>query len=409
MKILFACHRLPFPPNRGGKIRPFHMIQHLSKKHSVTVASVAHTQEELTEGAGLKEHCAELLAEVVPNSQRWSQAVLALPSDACSSGAYFRSNKLRERVRHACRKNSFDLAVVHCAFAAQYLDIPELTNVPRVIDFGDLDSAKWLDYSQHRSFPFSLGYGIEARKLRRYEKRVAREFGNVTLTTQGERDEFLTYGIDVPSDVIPNGVNTSYFQARGMQPKTMVMAFLGRMDYYPNIDGVLYFVEEIYPLIRKKIPMATLRVIGSNPIRSIQELAKISGITVTGHVPDVRPYLEDAALGVVPLRIARGTQNKILELMAAAIPVVSTAAAAKGIQAVANRDLLVADDPATFARRVVEVLEQEPMRHQLAEAGRRQVAEAHRWAPSMEKFERFLMRAAGQTEAAAASVAIDAR
>jgi sugar transferase (PEP-CTERM/EpsH1 system associated) len=393
MNILFACHRFPFPPNRGGKIRPFHMIQRLSQRHSVTVASVAHTPQELADGAGLKQYCDAILAEVIPNPKRWTQTLAALPGNTPSSVAYFHSASLQKRVSDAFRASRFDLAVVHCAFAAQY--IAGVNGVPRVLDFGDLDSGKWFDYSVHRWFPLSFGYLMEARKLRRYETELAAQFNRVTLTTKGEEVEFQTLGVPVSTEVIPNGVNTSYFQARKTQPlESRVLAFLGRMDYYPNIDGVLYFIQDVFPLVRRCIPSAELRIIGSNPSRAIRKLASIPGVTVTGHVPDVRTYLEDAALGVVPLRLARGTQNKILELMAAGIPVVTTATAAKGIQAVAGRDLLVADQPAQFAQQVLDVLEQPELRSRLAAAGARQVAAAHAWEPSMARFEEILTNVA---------------
>ena len=153
MKILFACHRFPFPPNRGGKIRPFNMIRHLSQKHDVVVASVAHTQQELEEGAGLKEYCAEIYAEVVPEKTRWLQAVKALPTATPSSVAYFASSRLCQRINEAAERISFDVVMVHCAFAAQYgLGVSAKF---RLMDFGDLDSGKWLDYSKWHSFPLS--------------------------------------------------------------------------------------------------------------------------------------------------------------------------------------------------------------------------------------------------------------
>jgi len=156
MKIFFACHRFPYPPNRGGKIRPFNMIRHLSRKHEVIVASLAHTQQELDEGAELKEYCAEVYAEVVPEKLRWLQAVRALPSITPSSVAYFGSSRLRQKIKDGARKHSFDAVMVHCAFAAQYaLEVPAKF---RLMDFGDLDSGKWLDYSKWRPFPQSWAY-----------------------------------------------------------------------------------------------------------------------------------------------------------------------------------------------------------------------------------------------------------
>src|SRR5262245_57951356 len=188
MKILFACHRFPFPPNRGGKIRPFNMIRHLSRKHEVVVASLTHTQQELDEGTKLKEYCAEIYAEVLPEKLRWLQAVRALASTKPSSVAYFTSFRLREKVKEAARRLTFDAVIVHCAFAAQYG--MEVQAPFRLLDFGDLDSGKWLDYSQCRSFPSSWGYYLEGHKLRRYERQIAASFDYCTLTTPGELEEF---------------------------------------------------------------------------------------------------------------------------------------------------------------------------------------------------------------------------
>jgi glycosyltransferase involved in cell wall biosynthesis len=162
------------------------------------------------------------------------------------------------------------------------------------------------------------------------------------------------------------------------------------MDYFPNIDGVCYFAEEILPLIRKKIPEAEFRIIGSDPSRRIQQLAKVPGNLVTGHVPDVRGYLKDVAVSVVPLRIARGTQNKILESMAMGIPVVVSPEAAKGVQAVPGKQMLVAGDPGAFADRVIEVLTNRTLRQRLAVTARSHVEQTYRWPHSMEVMDDIL-------------------
>lgn len=389
MKILFACHRFPFPPNRGGKIRPFNMIRHLSQKHEIVVVSLAHTQQEFDEGAGLKEYCDEIYAEVVPEKLRWLQAVRALPGSTPSSVAYFSSARLRQRVKEAARKISFDAVFVHCAFAAQYvLGVPTKF---RIMDFGDLDSGKWLDYSEWRSFPLSWGYYLEGHKLRRYEQQLATSFHWCTLTTPGELEEFKKLNVDRPHRVIPNGVDGSYFHPNGGPSKAKpVVVFLGRMDYYPNIDGVLHFTEKVFPRIRAAVPDVEFRIIGSNPTPAVQRLRDIPGVVVTGHVPDIRPYLSDAVVSVAPLRMARGTQNKILESMALGIPVVATFQAAKGVDAVPGKHLLVADDPENFARRVLEILEGAQLHSQLTKAGRQQVEAAHVWSTSMKILDKLL-------------------
>lgn len=382
MRILFVCHRLPFPPNRGGKIRPFNMIRHLAQKHSVIVGSLAHSEQELQAGLGLKAYCEDLIAEVLPSSARWLQAWKALFTDIPSSTAYFWSPKLYRRIQAVLRKTNFDIIFVHCAFMAQYVN--GLQNGYRILDFGDLDSSKWRAYSRYRALPLSWGYRFEARKLRRYEQNMARRFNHCTLTTRGELDEFSTLDVATPSTLIPNGVDCVYFCQRPQHiHDPSVVVFLGRMDYFPNVDGISHFAKTIFPIVRQNVPNTELRIIGSSPIRKVRALTRIPGVSVTGQVPDVRPYLADAAVSVAPLRIAQGTQNKILEAMAMGIPVVATSEAAKGIQALPERHLLVADGPEAFAGQVIRVLRDAALRQHLSEAGRRQVETAHDWSRSM--------------------------
>jgi sugar transferase (PEP-CTERM/EpsH1 system associated) len=389
MNILFICHRFPFPPNRGGKIRPFQMIRHLAQNHSVTVASLAHSHKELVQGAGLKAHCREILAEVLPNSSRWYSAVVSLFSQTPSSLAYFSSRRLQSRIDATWSTQRFEAVIVHCAFMAAYA--LGLQGAFRLMDFGDLDSGKWYDYSRARSFPLSLGYGIEARKLRRFEIKAADEFNACSVTTEGEKEEFQTLGTSKSCSVIPNGVDADYFHPRSaVPPSEPVIVFLGHMDYYPNVDGICYFASEILPLIHKRNPGVKLRIVGSNPAARVRRLTELTGVEVTGFVPDVRPLVCDAMLAIAPLRLARGTQNKVLECMAMGIPVVSTAAAAKGIQAEPDRHLLIADGPEAFASQVLRLIEDDGLRKQLSQAGIQQVHEHHHWPNSMKILDRIL-------------------
>lgn len=382
MKILFVCHRLPYPPNRGGKIRPFNMIQHLSQRHEVVVGSLAHSEQEMAEGEALKNHCAEVIAEVLPNSLRWSQAGFSLLHGQPSSVAYFYSPRLRQRIAQAAHRYGFDAVIVHCAFAAQY--VLDIRADFRLMDFGDLDSGKWFDYEKSRGVPIRYGYGIEARKLRRYETQIAQRFDHCSLTTLGELEEFKTLGVAVPCSVIPNGVDTQYFQVQHRQDSSApVIAFLGRMDYFPNIDGVLYFAKSILPLIRQHVPEVEFRVVGSDPSSEIRQLASDPRIVVTGHVKDVRPFMEEATVSIAPLRLARGTQNKILESMAMGVPVVSTVQAAKGIQAVPGTHLLVGADPQSFAQQVVTLLQQPSLRRDISCHAQEHLPLAHNWQSSM--------------------------
>lgn len=390
MNILFVCHRYPYPPNRGGKIRPFQMIRHLSQNHRVLVATLAHSHEEVEQGAELKNYCAEVLCEVVPSPARWINAVGALPTAYSSSAKYFHSARLLRRINAVQEKIEFDAVIVHCAFVADY--VRHVRGPFRMLDFGDLDSRKWDDYSKYRAFPWSAGYALEARKMLRVERRLAREFDYCTVTAQGELESYQQeLGGETPCRVIPNGVDGAYFRLAEARPQpSPTVVFLGRMDYYPNVAGTLDFVEKVWPLVRHRVPNAQFRIVGSNPLARIRALEKVEGISVTGYVPDVRPHVQDAAVAIAPLSIARGTQNKVLECMAMGLPVVASPQVAKGVQALPGRHLLVGATPDEFAAHIIALLENARMRATIAEAGRRQVLSAHSWPESMKLLDEIL-------------------
>jgi hypothetical protein len=389
MNIFFACHRYPYPPNRGGKIRPFNMIRHLSEKHEVTVATVAHSRDEVEAGAELRKHCARVLYDVIPSPVRWGRAAAALPTPWPSSVQYFRSGKLLKEVAELAKQKKFDRVIVHCAFAAQYAEGVE--SPFRMMDFGDLDSGKWLDYAHERNFPISAAYWYEAKRLRSYELQLARKFSVCTFTAPGELDEFRGLAPQVSSDLIPNGVDAGFFRLRRSRTeRPPVIAFLGRMDYFPNVKGAIWFATEVFPLIQKRRGDAVFRIIGSNPIGSITGLAGNPGVKVTGSVPDVREFLDDVAVSVVPLTLARGTQNKMLECMAMGVPVVASPQAAKGVKATVERDYLAASSPEEFAVAVLKVIEDPEVESRLSVNGREQVTAAHNWANSMQKLDKLL-------------------
>jgi sugar transferase (PEP-CTERM/EpsH1 system associated) len=383
VRILILCHRFPFPPDHGGKIRAFEMIKHLGAHHSVTVATLAHTEKQLQQGTKLRDYCEQLIVEVVPSEVRWGRALLALATKKPSSACYFWSPRLNRSIHEASLAAPFDRVLVHCAFMARY--VTNFRCEYKVLDYVDIDSGKWSDYQKYKSKPLSLGYALEANKLRRYEKEMALHFTHCSVTTSNELSEFNTLGVSVPCTVIPNGVDLTYFNPKGrIESGTPVIVFVGRMDYFPNVDAVLQFARNIFPRVRARVPKAELRIVGSDPTRSVLRLNSMPGIKVTGYVRDIRPHVADSAVAIAPLRIARGTQNKVLEMMASGIPVVASPQAAKGIQAVPGEHLIVADSAEEFAHHVVELLQDRHLRRKYSEAGRMQVERAHSWAAAME-------------------------
>jgi glycosyltransferase involved in cell wall biosynthesis len=232
-----------------------------------------------------------------------------------------------------------------------------------------------------------------------------------TATTRAERDTLDGYGTGVPTDWFPNGVDSAYFAPDGEDFDADTIAFVGRMDYFPNQECMLAFCASTLPLLRARRPGIKLTIIGANPSPAILRLGEIPHVSVTGSVPDVRPFLRRAAVMVAPLNIARGTQNKILEAMALGVPVVTSTLAAGGVDAVAPDHFLVADTPDEIASAVLRVVEDRDERGRLSRAGRARMLSHHAWEPSMRRLdriiERTLMRSSGEMSVGRPSVRID--
>jgi sugar transferase (PEP-CTERM/EpsH1 system associated) len=390
MKILFLCHRLPYPPKRGGKIRPFNMIRHLAVSHEVTVATLARTDEELAAAPELKRYCHDLHVARISKWAGWARFGLYGMSMAPATFGYFYSPGLRRTVRQLLDTQGFDAIVVHCSSMGPY--VAGHRGCRKVMDFGDADSEKWLEYGRTSPFPLSLAFRLEGRKVRRYEAWLGKEFDACSVNAQREREVLAAY-VRSPISVIPNGVDLEYFEparssGRGHVPNRLV--FTGNMSYRPNVDAVQHLVTAVLPRMRREIPQVQLHIVGMDPAPAVRRLADGDRVVVTGQVPDVRPHFNSAAVAVAPLRVARGLQNKVLEAMAMRVPVVASPAAFAGISAVAGRDLLVAADPEEFSRAVVTLLRDPAARERYAAAGRTCVETNHNWSRLLQRLEHLV-------------------
>lgn len=390
MKVLYVCHRFPYPPKRGGKIRPFNMIKHLSASHEVTVASLARSSAEAEEGRGIAPFCAEFHIAQVRNWMQAARMVARLPTTIPSSMGYFYAPALDRTVRDLLRRQRFDLIFVHCSSVAPY--VAQVRHTPKILDFGDMDSQKWLEYAHSKPFPLSAGYWFEGTKLAAEEKRLARQFDYCTATTRAEWQTLRDYGVETPSDWFPNGVDSQFFApgVEGYDPDTI--CFVGRMDYYPNQDCMFDFCRHTLPLLREVRPNLELLIVGADPSPKVRQLGEIPGVVVTGSVPDVRPYVQRSALMVAPLNIARGTQNKILEAMAMGVPVVTSRVAAGGVDAVAGEHLHVGSTAGEYRDAILRILRDPAERQRLAEAGRSRVLSHHAWPSSMRRLDAIISR-----------------
>jgi len=391
VKILYVCHRFPFPPKRGGKIRPFNMIRHLSASgHDVTVASLARSAQEADEGRGITSYCSRYEMADVRDPVQIIRMVARLPTPTPSSMGYFYSASLARRLRSLARRERFDLIFVHCSSVAQY--VADIRGVPKILDFGDMDSQKWLEYARYKPFPLSIGYRLEGIKLEREEKRLARLFDVCTATTKAEWETLRSYGAAPATDWFPNGVDSEYFTPDVGPYDLDAICFVGRMDYYPNQECMFDFCAHVLPRIRARRPATRLYIVGADPSPAVRKLGELPGVTVTGSVADVRPYVRRSALMVAPLNIARGTQNKILEAMAMGVPVVTSTAAAGGVDAIPQEHLLVARDHEEQASAILRVLEDPSERRRLAAAGRSRMLTHHAWPASMRRLDAIIER-----------------
>jgi sugar transferase (PEP-CTERM/EpsH1 system associated) len=390
VKILYVCHRFPFPPKRGGKIRPFNMIRHLSASHDVTVASLVRSEAEAEEGKGIAPFCSEFHMARVIDWLQGARMVARLPTTVPSSMGFFYSAALARTIRRLIAERRFDLIFVHCSSVAQY--VAHAQGVPKILDFGDMDSRKWLEYARYKPFPSSVGYRLEGIKLEAEERRLAGRFDFCTATTRAEWETLRGYDVETPTDWFPNGVDAGWFSPSPEPYDPDTICFVGRMDYYPNQQCMFDFCSRTWPLLRAWRPALKLLIVGADPSARVQQLSEIPGVIVTGSVPDVRPYLRQSALMVAPLGIARGTQNKLLESMAMGVPVVTSRIAASGVDAVPGEHFRVADSPEEYRDAILRVLTDRSERHRLAEAGRARMLSHHTWPSSMRRLDAIVSR-----------------
>lgn len=397
MRILMLTHRPPFPPDKGDKIRSFHVLEHLAARHEVHLATLVDEPADLAQLPRLAGRVRSLAHARVDAPWRRPLAALALFAGRSASVAYFHSGALQRQVDALLDAVDVDCVFAYSSPMAEYVlrsrhAAGRLARALKVIDYIDVDSAKWADYARRGGGWRALAWRAESRALAGHERRVARRFDRLLLVSAREAEAFPD--AEARRRIVPlhNGVDVGYFapDARHDAPRDASigggavreaprLVFTGVMDYRPNVEGVEWFVSQVWPLIRAEHPDAQFDVVGSRPARRIVELARQPGIHVTGRVDDVRGYVARARVSVAPLRIARGVQNKVLEAMAMAKPVVATPEAAEGIEAEPGRDFVVAADPRTFAASVLALLGDAPRAEAMGRAARACVERHYRW------------------------------
>jgi sugar transferase (PEP-CTERM/EpsH1 system associated) len=382
-KLLYLVHRMPYPPNKGDKVRSFHLLRHLAQRHQVFVGTFVDDPDDLAHVPALRAMCADLCA--VPLQPRLAKlaSLAGLITAEPLTLRYYADARLRAWVAHTVATQGIDAVLVFSSSMAPYaLAHPQL---PMLLDLVDVDSAKWTDYAPNHRWPLSWLYRREGQRLLAYERQAVARSRAAFLVTDNEVALFNRLAPESQGRVtaLCNGVDAEFFApdpalANPFAPSELAVVFTGAMDYWPNIDAVTWFVQDMLPPLRQRWPALRLHIVGRSPAPAVRALAG-EAVVVSGTVPDVRPYLQHAAAVVAPLRLARGVQNKVLEAMAMARPVVAARTCVDAIDAHAGEHLLSAERPEDYVSAVQALLADAAAAARIGAAARQCVLSAYDW------------------------------
>ena len=382
--VLFLAHRVPYPPDKGDRIRTFHLLRFLARHANVHLACLA--DEPVAPGVveNLRRYATRV--EVVPlGGGRWVRALGAVLRGRTATEGAFRSRKLQAVLADWAAGTRFQATLASSSGMTAYQQLPGLRDVPAVVDLVDVDSQKWFDYAAASRGPRAWLYREEGCRLRRLEQGLPAWARAVTLVGEAEADLYRRFCAPGVVRAVTNGVDLDYFRP-GPPVGDPTCAFVGALNYRPNVDGANWFCHEVWPEIVRRRPGAKVYLVGRQPAPAVRRLAVLPGVELVGQVPDVRPYLARSAVSVVPLRIARGVQNKVLEAMAMGKAVVASPQTLLGLKASPGTHLLRASSPGEWAGAVLRLFADEDLRLRLGLAGRRYVEENHRWECCLEPF-----------------------
>lgn len=404
--LLYLVHRLPYPPNKGDKVRSYHLLKHLAKQHHIYLGTFVDDPADEVYVEVVRQLCQDIhIARLNPRIAKL-RSLSGLLTHRALGLRYYRNAGLQSWVRQTLADQKIDAIVVFSSVMVQYVEgMSDGNGPPVLIDFVDVDSAKWTQYAANHSWPMSWLYGREGERLLAYEREAAARAQHSFFVTENETALFLKMAPECANRVTPmsNGVDTDYFSPdtarispfppafprEQLQPAEIPLVFTGAMDYWPNIDATTWFVSEILPALRKMWPQVRFYIVGRNPSSAVLALASDS-VVVTGTVPDIRPYLQHATVVVAPLRVARGIQNKLLEAMAMARPVVATSSCVDAIDVHNGAEILSARDAHDFVDKIDALLKAPAWAALVGRSGRQRVVNSYSWPAHLSGIDRYL-------------------
>jgi sugar transferase (PEP-CTERM/EpsH1 system associated) len=355
--VLFLTHRLPYAPNRGDRVRAYHILEMLAARAEVDLVSFVHDREEAAQADAVRRVTPHVTTVAIPRGRNYVRAVRALPTAMPLTHALLDAPELGRKLRDICARRRPDVVLAYCSGMARFAVQPPLDAIPFVLDLVDVDSQKWSDLAERARAPMGWLYRREARTLGAFEARAATA-ARATLVVN-EREATLARHMAPAANVmvVSNGVDARHLRPVNGPGAIPQLVFCGVMDYQPNEEGMLWFVRDVWPLVRASRPDSRLAIVGSDPTATLRAACAGDGaIEITGRVADVRERLWTSAIAVAPLRVARGLQNKVLEAVAAGLPTVVTTAVAAGLPRDVRPACPVADTPELFADAVLDLL-----------------------------------------------------
>ncbi|MEN9559403.1 MAG: hypothetical protein RLZZ502_614 [Pseudomonadota bacterium] len=388
--LLFICHRIPYPPNKGDKLLAWQMLKHLSADFDIYLAGFVDDRKDWAHVEFLREVCAEVKMLGIRPGLRKLKSLLALLECEAQTTMFYRSKSLQTWIKQKVAERQIKKGLAFSSGVAPFLMQAKLDL--RIMSLVDLDSHKWALYAQESKAPMRWLYRREARYLFAYEQHLASHCHATTLVTDLEAMPLRLACPMADIRTVNNGVDTLYFSPEnaGANPypeQHPVLAFTGAMDYWPNIDAVLHFAHSVWPSIKSLCPQALFYVVGSKPADSLKALHGHNGICVTGFVADVRPYIAYAQAIVATLRIARGVQNKVLEAMAMGKWVLINKTTAKGVPAQDQQDYLLCPDEQKLIAEATRLLQQP---RQFNQAARTYIEKHHSWSFNLRTYNELL-------------------
>ncbi len=390
--LLLISHRIPYPPDKGEKIRGLHLLKHLAKSYRVHLGCLIDSPEDVAHIDTLREWCTDVAGFTMDKRRQKIAALARFRPGRPLMLDYYRQPDLQRWVDAKLAAQRFDVVYVFSVAMMPY--VQTLRQPGMVLDAQDIDSEKWSTYAETAPFPMRLVWAREGRTLLAYERQSAMACDATLFVSPQETARFAHLAPETAGRIhaVENGVDLERFSPSHtfdtpFDTPGPHLVFTGNMDYWPNADAVIWFTAEVLPGLRAARPGLRFHIVGANPGKDVTRLAG-PGVVVTGRVPDVRPYVAHADVCVAPLRIARGIQNKVLEAMAMARPVVASPQAFEGVRAVAGQDLLVADGVQPTIATILSVLE--GAHPGLAAAGRRAVEGGYAWSATLSRLDTIL-------------------